>query len=174
MVASYNECPPEIQKHFEHFPALAKEFPWDVSLGYLIGRVELSHNMAIYCGVVKLHRANAELTYRAVQNQHMTREGFKTFFAAIFGKPIDENISKTLEEAEAVRDKILHGKAASQADMRKAVIRIFDYACKMNQFVHGISRIKPFKTMRGFKGRARSHDKPTSRWLLKGMGFTLA
>ena len=174
VVGVYSACPKEVQSYFEYFPDLAEDYPWEVALSYLFGRVELAHNMAIYCGIVKLHKGNAELTRKAVESHHLTRDGFRTFFAAIYGKPIDAKISQLIEEAEAIRDKVLHGKSASQEELRRSVVRVLEYAVQFNAFVHAIAGIKPFNDLRGFKGRAVSHDKSTTRWLLKGMGLPLS
>lgn len=63
--------------YFGDLPALIKDFPWEVSISYQFGRVELAHNMTLYYGVVKLHRADASLARTAVERRHITRDGFK-------------------------------------------------------------------------------------------------
>jgi hypothetical protein len=164
----------EVQRYFPHAPKLAKEFPWEVCLAYMFARVELAHNMAIYCGTVKLHRADAELARKAVMQQHMTREGFRDLFKAIYQHAIPDAALAKLADAEGVRDKVLHGKSASDGDMRKAVVRVVEYAEAFNAFSRGVAGVMPFDDLRGFKGRAKSLDKSTTRWLLKGMGFDLS
>lgn len=173
VVKHLSALPREVQDYFVHFPRLAEEFPWEVSLSYLFSRIELAQNMAIYCGAVKLHGADSIMARTAIENHHMTRDGFKKLFEAIHGKPIPHAISKKIEEAESVRDKVMHGKTAIAEEQRQAIADVLDYARDFNDFVYTLSGFKPFDDLRGFKGRKQSLDKSTTRWLLKGMGFSL-
>jgi hypothetical protein len=172
VIKRFEALKPELTAYFSHFPKLAEEFPWDVSLAYLFARVELANNMAIYCGAVRLHKANGELTRTAVQNHHMTRPGFRDLFKTIHGKPIPDAVIENLTAAEKIRDKALHGKATTAEEHRTAICEVFEYAEQFNDFVHTTSGFRPFDDLRGFKGRAVGLDKSTTRWLLKGMGFT--
>lgn len=172
IVNKYNALPDEIKKYLEHFPKLAQEFPWDVSISYLFARVELAQHMTLYCGVVKRHRVNGELAANAVNNHHMTREGFKNLYKTIFGRPLKKNVSDKIAEAEDIRDRILHGKKVSEMDKRKAVVDILEYTKAFNAALDDIAGFKPFGSLQGFKGRAKPLDKSTSRWILKGIGLT--
>ena len=104
----------------------------------------------------------------------MTRNGFKDLFKAIFGKPLDKPVAEKIEKAELVRDRILHGKTVSELEKRKAVIDILDYAEALNSAVCDLAGFRPFGLLTGFKGRAQSLDKSTSRWVLKGIGLTMS
>lgn len=167
----YNALPDEIKTYFEHFPRLAEEFSWDVSISYLFSLVELAQNMTIYCGVVKLHRVNSTLARIAVDNHHMTRGAFKDLYNTIFGKPLKKTVVDKIAEAEKVRDRILHGKKVSEADKRKAIFDVLEYAEAFNAEVYRVASLKPFGSLKGFKGRAKPLDKSTSRWILKGIGL---
>lgn len=171
---SFRQAPQEIQDYFPSLPGLLNSFPWDVCLAYMFARLELAHNMAIYCGVVKLHRAEISLAWKAVENQHMTRKDFRQFFTVVMGKPISKLTYAKLEKAEKIRDKVLHGKVATPAQMREAAVNVLSYAEDLNQFVSGLAGFQPFDDLRGFKGRAQSLDVATTRWLLKGMGFSIS
>jgi hypothetical protein len=133
--------------------------------------VELAHNMTIYCGVVKIHRVDKTLARTAVDSHHMTRKGFGELYATIFGKSLKKATADKLAEAEKVRDRILHGKMVSEADKRKAVVDILEYAEAFNAEVQDLAGFKPFGSLQGFKGRAEALDKSTSRWILKGIGL---
>jgi hypothetical protein len=172
VVAEYDKCAEDTRDYLEHFPSLTKSYPWDVVITYLFGRVELAQNMTIYCGCVKCHRVDTELAKIAVNNQHMTREGFKSLFKSIFGKPIPKEISTKLDLAEDIRDKILHGKSVTEADKRKAALDLIHYAEMFNNKMQEIAGFRPFGSLQGFKGRGQSLDKSTSRWVLKGIGFS--
>ena len=57
----YKASTKEIREYFKHLTALIEAFPLDVALAYVFSRVELAHNMALYCGIAKLHKADTTL-----------------------------------------------------------------------------------------------------------------
>jgi hypothetical protein len=52
--------------------------------------------MALYCGIVKLHDVDGDLTRRAVNTQHMTRTEFRRKFEIIYTKPLPDSTTKLL------------------------------------------------------------------------------
>ena len=170
----YAAAPTEIQDYFEHVPALVQSFPYEVCIAYMFSRVERAQNMTLYCGVVKLHAAHTSVAQSVIQKQHITRDSFLDLFATVLGKPITPAIKAHLKFAEKTRDQVVHGKNVPDADLRKAIVEIIDYAKSFNTFVDGIAGFKPFGDLRGFKGRATPLEKKTTRWLLKGLGFTVS
>lgn len=172
VVAHYNKMPDDIQSYFNAVPGLARDYPWEVSLSYQFGRVELAHNMTLYCGVVKLHEVDSSLARRAVEAHHITRARFADLFETIFGKKFRNSITKKLDEASNARNKVLHGKATTPAELRLAVVDVLDYAVEFNDFVQKLGGFRPFGDLRGFKGRAKPLAMSTSRWVLRGVGFS--
>ena len=81
-----------------------------------------------------------------------------------------ETIAK-IESAQKTRNKILHGKTVSDADKRRAIISILEYAEAFNEEVSAVAGFRPFGSLQGFRGAAQSLDKSTSRWVLKGIGL---
>jgi len=162
----------EVRDYFEHLPRLVNDFGYDVAIAYVHSQVELGHNFLLYCGLAKLHKADVAVADRIIQATHITREGFQEFFEHVFGKPIPTTTQKQLENAEHVRDKIMHGKSISEEKKRGALVDVLSYAAAMNIFVKGISGFSPFgQDLRGFKGAGKSIDPATTKWLMKGMGF---
>lgn len=172
MINAFGAFPEKIHEYFEHFPGLTENYPWDVVIAYLHSRVELAHNMIVYCGVVKCHKVDAELARKAINSQHMTRKQFQELYTAIFDAKIPAGISKHLSHAEKARDRILHGKQVSDADQREAVYNLLIYAKKLNKKLQDTAGFQPFGSLQGFKGKAKSLDRATSRWVLKGIGFS--
>lgn len=170
----FNAAPPEIRSYFEHVPKLIDEFPLDVCLSYVFAQLERAQNAILYCGVVKLHRADAALAKTTIDVHRMTRPDFKAKFETVFAKPIPSATSDLLQKAEEARDRVMHGKKTTDDEKRNAVASVLDYAEAINGLVSGSAGFKPFGDLRGFKGAAQSLDKSTTRWLLKGMGFTIA
>jgi hypothetical protein len=172
VVNEFNKCSDDVKVYFEHFSSLVENYPWDVVIAYLFSRVELAQNMTIYCGCVKCHKVDSELARVAINNQHLTRDGFKELYKSIFGKIMPKEISTKISHAENVRDKIIHGKPVSEEDKRRAALDLVHYAESFNNKLQDIAGFRPFGPLKGFKGRAQSLDKATSRWVLKGIGFS--
>jgi len=142
-----------------------------IALAYVFSKLELAHNMALYCGITKLHRADSGLARRAVQGHHMTRKDFREKYTVIYDKAMPESTSGLLLQAEAVRDRVLHGKKATNDQMRNAIAHVLAYACELNDLTQAQGGPKPFGDLRGFKGPSQSLEKSTTRWMLRGMGF---
>lgn len=160
-------------EYFPDLPGLLKDYPLDVSISYLFGMVELAQNNSLYCGMVKLHHVDKDLARKAVDLHPIYRADFRQFYEAIFGKKPKATTFEKLEEAEAIRDRIVHGKQASERDKRKAIVDIIEFAERFNDDVYAIAEFQPFGDLRGFKGRGQPLHKSTSRWVLKGIGFKL-
>ncbi len=171
LLAKYDAAPGRVRAYFPHFKQLAEDFPYDVVLAYVFGQVELAQNMTLYCGIVKLHRADASLARKVVDSHHMTRPGFREKVKVVYGTPIPADITAKLDRAEKTRDKVMHGKACTDAEKRNALGYVLEYAEDLNAHLEELAGIQPFGDLRGFKGRAKSLDKKTTRWILKGMGF---
>lgn len=167
-------CSMEVQGYFEHLPKLLDEFPLDVALAYAFARLELAQNMALYCGVVKVHRADGELARKVVSTHHMTREGFVGLYRTVFDFDLPKSAAQALKIAEDTRDAVMHGKPATDDRLRNAIARVLEYAEAINGQLNREHGIRPFGDLRGFSGRAKKLEKKTTRFMLKGMGFTIA
>jgi hypothetical protein len=172
VLAHFDKKSQEVKQYFPAFRKLVEGYPWDVSVSYVFARIEAAKHMTIYCGIVKLHWTDSTLTRELVDKDHMSRGRFRELFKVVFGKPIDVALQKKLGEAEAIRDRIVHGKQWSDAQARTALIDIFDFAEGFNAFTLALAGFKPFGgDLRGFKGRKEPLPKETTRWVLKGMGI---
>ena len=99
----------------------------------------------------------------------MSRPGFQELYKTVYGNIITKPVRDFIDEAETVRDKIMHGKTVTEAAKRKAVVDVLKYAKALNERTYQLGGLKPFGDLRGFKGRAKALDKSTSRWILRGM-----
>lgn len=137
----------------------------------MFSRVELAQNMALYCAAVKLHRTDSALTRDAIDAHYMTRKNFKEVYKTIVGKSLTDAALTPLKEAERVRDRVIHGKSVPEADYRKAIVGVVDFAVAFNVLVQTHAGFKPFSNLRGFKGAGKSLDKSTTNWILLGIGL---
>jgi len=164
--------PYEVKNHFEHLPKLIENnLPYEIAIAYVFLKIEQAQNRALYGGVVKVHRGNAEFAKRLMNFQHLTRDGFKDIYKNVFGHAIPDAMSKKLKDAEKSRDKVIHGKIVTDNELREAIADVLEYAELFNAEVNKVAGFKPFADMRGFKGRADSLDKRTTKWLMRGLGF---
>lgn len=170
----YNSCDGGLKQYFPYLQQLLESQQYEACLAYVFLKTELAHNRVLYCGVVKQHQADSEIAEAAIGSQHMTREKFHELFKNVFGKELPNIVMEKLVKAEEVRDKVVHGKTVAPFEMRDAIVDVLDYAKAVNKHMEIEAGFKPFGDLRGFKGRKSSLDKSTSRWLLKGIGFTLA
>ena len=136
----------------------------------MFSRLEQAHRMTLYCGIVKLHKADGMLVRQSLNDFDLTRKGFREMMPIVFGKKAPQCMER-LKKAEEVRDKVLHGKEATEKELREAISNILGYAIEMNDWVYQAAGVRPFGDKRGFKGRAEALDKSTTRWILKGMGL---
>lgn len=167
-----NRCSDEVQEHFEHLESLINNYPLNVALGYVFSRLELGQNMALYCGAVKLHRANSEIARNAINTHHMTRDGFMELYKTIYDVNLPEQAREDLKTAEKTRDTVMHGGEATDKRLRNAIGLVLEYAEVVNKRLNNKYQIKPFSgSLRGFAGRSVKLDKRTTRFMLKGMGF---
>lgn len=167
----FNQLPNEVKNYFPSFQNLVEGYPWDVSVSYVFSRIEAVKHSTIYCGIVKIHWTDSTLTRELIDKDHMSRGRFRDLFKIVFGKQIKKELLQKLSEAEGIRDKIAHGKQWTDAQARKSLIDIFEFAVGFNEFVQASAGFKPFSDLRGFKGRKQPLPKETTRWVLLGMGI---
>lgn len=173
----YNRLPVEVQGLFGELPVLLDgDLSLDIALAYVFFRVEQGQHLTLYCGARKLHKTESTLTWQALDGHHMTRDEFRSLFKTVYGFPVDGDTLDCIARAEAIRDRVMHGKKATDAEKREAISRVLQYAAMMNELVAVKKRLgfRPFSgNLRGVVGRLDHLDKSTTRWILKGMGFTL-
>ncbi|MHB8174035.1 MAG: hypothetical protein ACYDFU_06200 [Nitrospirota bacterium] len=170
----YNGLSNEVKHYFNDFDKLL-DFNPEIVLAYVFFRIEKGQRTTLYCAARKLHKAESTLTWAALNSHHMTRSEFKKLFEVIFGYKIDGKILDLLDPSEKARDKLMHGANVSQRELVGGIAHALQYAEEMNAFINQKAGFKPFNSsLRGFVGRLQSLDKPTTRWILKGMGLSVA
>ena len=171
VIRQYKEAPQQIRDYFPNFVELVEDYNWEISISYVFSRVELAKRNTIYCGIVKLHRCDAVLTRKLVNEDHMSRSRFLDLFGVVFDCRVPKQIVAKLENGEQVRDKVAHGMKWKQIEARQGLVSVIDFAKDFNEFVDDKAGFRPFGDLRGFKGRGQPLTKATTRWVLKGMGI---
>src|SRR5262245_31083076 len=106
----FQALPKSIREYFWSVESLVHDYRWEVSIAHVFSQIERAKHMTIYCGIVKLHGTDAELTWKLVEADHMSRPRFRELFEIAFDRPMPDALSEKLAAAEKVRDKIIHGK----------------------------------------------------------------
>ncbi len=171
VIHEYNQAPQQIRNYFPNFVELVECYDWEISISYVFSRVELAKRNTIYCGIVKLHRCEAVLTRKLLNEDHMSRGRFLDLFEVVFGARVPIQIIGKLKNGEQIRDKVAHGVKWKQTEARQGLVGIIDFAKEFNDFVDNKAGFRPFGDLRGFKGRGQPLTKATTRWVLKGMGI---
>jgi hypothetical protein len=171
--ARYDDLPEEIKAYLDEYPRLLEGFSWKVTVGYVFSQVEAAHRTALYCGVVKCRRVDATLAWQAIDAWDMKRKEFSQMFKVIFDVDLPDDLTKLLREAEAIRDKNIHGKTVESSEQRICQVRVLDYYEGFHQLVRSTGVASPFDDLRGFKGAVQPLDRSTSRLVLKGLGFAM-
>ena len=178
----YNKLPPKIQNYYLDFPDLFKDFPYRITFSYLFFDMELAHINTLYCALAKGWKIDIELAWTAVNSQELfwasannkkkDPNSYQEFFYRILEKKIPNRLDKRAEDIRKIRNEIFHGgENPPTAQIRQGIMNIILYANAFNEDIGKITGFEPFGSLRGFKGRAASHDKKTSRLILKGLGF---
>ncbi len=170
----FDDAPEQVREYFSDLPGLLESFPLDVALAYVFFRVELAHNMALYCGVVKIHNASREVAGAAIEANHITHESFLEMFKTVFNRDLPTEICNLLENAGRVRDRVIRGKRTLEQKKREAIMELIQYAEKFNEIVYAAAKFRPFGSLQGFQAHGQSLSKATTRWVLKGMDFSLS
>jgi hypothetical protein len=174
VIKHYQDKDKTIREYYEYLPSLIDDdYPFDVALSYLFARLELAQNMTIYCGIRKQHRTDVDLTDIAVENWDTTKETFESKFELVFGKPIPTTILAQRKDAQKARNNVMHGKSVDEASKRKAIADVLDYSESLNKFVQAQADFEPFGKLTGITGAASALDASTSRFVLRGMGFSM-
>jgi hypothetical protein len=165
---------PDIQSFFAEYPGLLEKFSWETCMAYLFTKIEQGHRRALYCGVVKLHSVDPELAWRAIQRWEMTRAGFRQQLDEVLQTKLPKDLADVLEEAEDVRDKVIHGYQVPEVDHRRGAVRALDYTTGFRSLIEeSVAKFSPYGDLRGFSGAAKKLSKATSRLVLKGLGFAM-
>ncbi len=172
IINKFQNASKRIQEYFPDFITLVNSYKWEVSVSYIFSRIEYVKHLTIYCGIVKLHKCEAKLTWKMVNNEYMSRTRFKELFEIVFDKKIQETIMNKLEKGERIRDKIMHGKDLNDAEIRDGLVNTIDFIIEFNDYIFELARFRPFGSQRGFNaGAINKLDKSTTSWVLKGMGI---
>ncbi len=173
----HGNMPAEVQSFFGDLPALIdSSFSLDIALAYVFFRVEHGQRQTLYCGSRKLHRTESTLTWKAIGEHQLTRAGFKELFRTIYGFPVSSKANRYISDAQSVRDDLMHGRQSTERTKREGICKVLHYAKEMNTLIADTKNLgfRPFAgDLRGVVGRLEPLDKSTTRWILKGMGFTL-
>lgn len=150
---------------------ISRSASYPVALAFSFMKLEEGNHRALKCGLIRIHKCNSAKVDEALRKQHFTRPYFRLVFKNVFGKEIEQELLKPVQDAEKVRDKLIHGKGASEKDLRSGISGALKYVNGLGAFVENETKKNPFGDLRGLASRTSLLDPVPSYWLLKGLGF---
>ena len=174
VIKRYKSCPDDIRKFYEAFEELVDGYTYEVSIAYCFLKLEQAYNRTLYGGARKMRKVHTEIATSVLDKQHLTRDGFLGLYKNVYGKALPDALVKNIKFSEKIRDRIIHGKKVEDKDARKCLVDILVFSEGLESEVKAIASFSPYADMRGLTGKSTSLDKPTSRWVMKGMGFAVS
>jgi len=174
LIRHYDAKSEGVRWQFWGLPDLIEQGFNEATLAYSFLRLEQAQNRTLYGALLRLHRADSALVRRILDRQHLTRQGFRELYRNVLGRAFPPAVAAALESAESARDRVVHGKNVPARAMREAVADVLDHAEALNDEVLRIAGFRPCGDMRGIRGSRRvALDKRTTKWLMKGLGFSV-
>lgn len=171
----FDKLPEDVKEYFcDVSKLLEHKFDRSVILAYIFFMIEKGQVELLCMGARKFHKTDIDMTRSAIYNFHITRTDFPVFFKKIYDIDIPVEILGKIKSAEKIRDSIMHGNDSVKLGAKKsqAIIDALTYAKEMNDFfIRKNIGIVPYGENKGYTGRGESHEKKTTQWILKGMGF---
>jgi len=173
LIAKFEGMPVGIQDYFSPCHKLMSDadIPWDVVISYMFSKIEAAQRATLYVGIRRKHKCQKDLVWKAIDREPLYKDEFRVFFKKVFGKSISKKTDEILLPATTVRNKIMHGYGASDAEKKKAISAIMDYCTEFNNEMSDIGGFQPFGSLQGAIGASKFLDKSTTKWMLIGMGF---
>jgi hypothetical protein len=142
------------------------------ALAYCFQNIEYAQRVALYAILMRRYRTNSELTWKAIDDLDITRSNFPEFYQVFCGKKYPAALREKMKPAEAVRDKITHGREAATSEVHRAIGICLDFAEDLNVHMWKDVGFRPFGKLRGVTSSTRPQlEKEISHLVLKGLGL---
>jgi len=172
--AEFNGASQDVRNYFWPLPNLMSAQLGVAALAYAFFKIEQAQIRTLYGGLLRLHRANSTFTRQTLDREYLTRPKFRELYRNVMGVEIPADLTELIQSAEAVRDRLMHGRQPRAAEIRNAIATVLRYAIALGQTVQAVAGFNPCGDMRGVTGtRAQRLDVRTTKWVLKGMGFSV-
>lgn len=171
----FDDSPRAIRSYFWSLPNLMTAELGEVALTYAFFKIEQAQIRTLYGGLLRLHRANSNFVKGVLDREHFTRPKFRELYGNVMGVEFPAPLTEQIQSAETVRDRLMHGRQPTGAEIRNAIANTLRYAVALGATVQQVARFNPCGDMRGVTGtRAQTLDVRTTKWVMKGMGFSVS
>lgn len=162
-----------VRDYFWMLEELLEEISYpEPALAYCFQRIESGQRVSLYALLMRKYRTDSELAWEAVDRLDITRSNFPQFYEAISGRSYPHEIREILKPAEAVRDRITHGKDESEAEVLKAICTCLEYAEALNEKMFADVGFRPFGRLQGVTSSRRPQlEKDITRLVIRGLGL---
>ena len=142
------------------------------ALAYCFQRIESAQRVALYALLMRKYRTDSQLAWEAIDRLDITRTNFPAFYHVLSGRKFPKELRDILSPAEAVRDRITHGKVSKTGTVLTAIGTCLDYAEALNAKVWTDAGFRPFGQLRGVTSSSRPQlEKEISRLVIRGLGL---
>ena len=174
--AKYYELPADVQNYLGSVPliiATSNDDTFDMLLAYLSIKVEKGLRRILYAGVIKLRKANRTVALTILTDFYMGRQEFHDLYEILAGRPIATEIIDFGEVARPIRNEVIHGRIATDAEKVLAIKAFLKYIKSLNEQAATDFEFEPFGDLTLFNRGVRADDDATSRQTLGDLGIPL-
>lgn len=144
---------------------------YEIALAYCFMKLEEGHHRALKCGLVRLHDCASEKVDSELEKQHFTAEKYASVFKNVFSSAIPSSAADSLSKAQAIRNKLIHGKKTTDPSRRDAMYYALQYMNDLGEFVRSKTEKNPYGDLRGLAGKKKLLPPKSTIWMLKGFGL---
>jgi hypothetical protein len=165
----FGDLPDEVQNHLKDFRFLLEKPSLEAALAYLFMMIEQGRYRAIKCVLVRKLKCDSSIIDKMLADQQLTRKSF----GAIIKKLVSVDLSKgdfaSLGKAESVRERAIHGRKPSQADLRQALSDGLKFISAFGQAIRKKTEKNPFGNLQGLTSRSKMLNKDQTKWIVLGV-----
>lgn len=161
--------PEDVKAHLRELEPLLQAADLNLSLALLFLLIEQGRYRAMKCILVRNLKCMTSVVDDELNARAFSRKSFRSSIRSLIGIDISKGDYRALENAEAIRDKIFHGRGASDAEKREAISNCIKFIDVFGAKVKGKTGKNPFATLRGLTSRIKPVSRAQSNWILKGV-----
>jgi hypothetical protein len=152
-------------------PLLSDGENYEIALAYCFLKLEEGHHRALKCGLVRIHKCASSKVDSELEKQHFTADKYAAVFKNVFSKAIPQQVKEYLSKAQAIRNKLIHGKTTTNPKRREAIYYALVYMNQLGGFVRDETGKNPYGDLRGLAGKTKMLPPSSTIWMLKGFGL---
>ena len=165
----FDEMPEEVRNHFGKLRPLLENSDLEIALAYIFMMVEQGRYRAIKCVLVRNLRCGGFLVDSSFKSFQFQRKTFREAFKVLLDIDVSREPFNVLENAEATRDKVFHGRRPKDAELREAISSALKFVHEFGEKIRKETGKNPFGDLRGLSSRIKMLPNDQARWIIDGV-----